>query len=117
MRACPHCHQPVASQAIVCPHCRTALKAHGHPGMTLHRATGGEPLCLSCLYHADDSCTFPKRPTAMDCTLYRDRQPQPVSPLRYSPSVQIKIWMARHSTGLLVLGLLVVSLLVVLWSK
>ncbi|HEY9846731.1 MAG TPA: hypothetical protein V6D03_11105, partial [Candidatus Caenarcaniphilales bacterium] len=72
MFSCPCCHQPVPTPAIACPHCRTLLKAHGHPGIPLHRALGEAPLCQSCLYHFDDSCTFPQRPEARACTLYRN---------------------------------------------
>ncbi len=40
--------------------------------MTLHRAKGDEYLCNTCTYHIDDSCTYPKRPYAKDCTLYQN---------------------------------------------
>ncbi|MEA5513598.1 zinc ribbon domain-containing protein, partial [Nodularia sp. UHCC 0506] len=70
--SCPTCHQLVDNQAITCPYCRTTLKAYGHPGIPLHRATGKEFLCDSCTYHADDTCNFPQRPYAKDCTLYEN---------------------------------------------
>ncbi|MBD2020774.1 zinc ribbon domain-containing protein [Leptolyngbya sp. FACHB-36] len=113
MPDCPRCHQSVDTTAITCPYCRTALKAHGHPGMTLYRATGAEPLCLTCTYHADDSCTFPKRPDAMDCTLYHDRaQPQTPARSNYVRNVTLKSWFRRNLTWFVLLGLVLISLLV-----
>ncbi len=38
----------------------------------LHKAPGIDPLCKSCTYHHDDSCTTPERPNATECTLYHD---------------------------------------------
>ena len=72
MPQCPQCQQPVDSQAVICPHCHTPLKAYGHPGITLHRSSAGAYLCNTCTYQADDSCTFPQRPYAQECTLYDD---------------------------------------------
>jgi uncharacterized protein CbrC (UPF0167 family) len=115
LSTCPKCHQSIDAQAIECPYCRTVLKAYGHPGMTLHRAQGQEPLCLTCSYHEDDSCTFPKRPDAMDCTLYHDRtKPLVTTTPGYSTSFQIKTWLRRYRFGLLIAGLLFVSLVVTL---
>ncbi len=115
MPDCPKCHQPVDSQALECPYCRTLLKAHGHPGMKLYRATDGEPLCTTCAYHEDDTCNFPKRPYAMDCTLYRDRtQPITVPTSGYAPNVQLKIWLSRNLVWLILLGLVLLSLLIAL---
>ncbi|NJL90883.1 MAG: zinc ribbon domain-containing protein [Coleofasciculaceae cyanobacterium SM2_1_6] len=74
MPQCPQCHQPIDSQAVICPHCRTPLKAYGHPGIPLHRSTKGTYLCDSCTYHADDSCNYPQRPYAQECTLYDDQE-------------------------------------------
>ena len=71
MPTCPRCNKSVPATAIDCPHCKLTLKAHGHPGMTLYRAKD-EPLCATCIYDADDSCNFPKRPDAMTCTLYQE---------------------------------------------
>ena len=71
MPACPRCEKPVSVAALKCPHCNLTLKAHGHPGMTLYRGKA-EPLCATCAYDADNTCTFPKRPDAMTCTLYQD---------------------------------------------
>lgn len=76
MSDCPTCHQPVPSQAIVCPHCQTPLKAFGHPGIPLHRTETDAYLCPSCVYEADDTCTFPQRPYARVCTLYVSQQQQ-----------------------------------------
>jgi len=114
MPACPRCHQSIAPQAIACPSCHMPLKAHGHPGMPLHRAIGSEPLCLTCTYHADDTCTFPKRPEAMDCTLYDDvSKPLAAAHVSYTGS-GLKTWVKRHSGLLALLGLLLLSLMVVL---
>ncbi|MBD2100899.1 zinc ribbon domain-containing protein [Leptolyngbya sp. FACHB-261] len=74
MLECPRCHQPVSSTDVTCPVCSETLKAHGHPGMPLHRAERGAFLCDTCVYQADDSCTFPQRPQALSCTLYRSQQ-------------------------------------------
>jgi hypothetical protein len=113
MPACPRCHQSIAASALTCPRCQMVLKAHGHPGMTLHRATGGEPLCLTCAYHADDSCTFPKRPDAMDCTLYTDcTQPRAIGPQSSRPSLQA--WLRQNSGWIALLALLLLSLVWVL---
>ncbi|WP_414551746.1 zinc ribbon domain-containing protein [Anabaena sp. CCY 0017] len=116
--SCPHCHQLVDSQAITCPYCRTTLKAYGHPGIPLHRATGEEYLCDSCTYHADDTCNFPKRPYAKDCTLYENLE---ASQLRLqeqreasSFDATVKKWTKRHQSLLLLLGLLFICLLVAL---
>ncbi len=116
MPDCPLCHQAVEPQAIACPHCRVPLKAHGHPGMPLYRAIGDEPLCLTCTYHADDTCTFPKRPTAMDCTLYNDtRQTPTAEPSGYKSGSHIKTWGKRNAGLLALIGLLLISLMVALW--
>ncbi|MEM6403842.1 MAG: zinc ribbon domain-containing protein, partial [Cyanobacteria bacterium P01_D01_bin.116] len=61
---CPRCKQPVNSQAVTCPFCRTQLKAYGHPGIPLHRSEGDEYLCDTCTYHGDNTCNYPKRPYA-----------------------------------------------------
>lgn len=112
MPECPKCHQPISSRAIACPYCRTSLKAHGHPGMTLYRATSDEPLCLTCQYHLDDTCNFPKRPDAMDCTLYRDINQPSAAPAPGSASgFQVRLWFKRNLVWFLLLGLLLVSLL------
>lgn len=38
----------------------------------LHKAPGTEPLCNTCTYHLDNTCTEPQRPEATECTLYHD---------------------------------------------
>ena len=72
MTTCPQCDRTISPTAINCPYCQLALKAHGHPGMTLHRASGETFLCDTCTYEADNTCNFPKRPTAKTCTLYQN---------------------------------------------
>ena len=115
MQDCPRCHQLVEPQAIACPSCRTPLKAHGHPGIPLYQAAGEEPLCVTCTYHADDTCTFPKRPLAMDCTLYHDvRKLTATTRLDYTASFRLQTWVKRNAGLLALLGLVLISLLVVL---
>lgn len=38
----------------------------------LHKAPGDEPLCQTCTYHQENTCTSSQRPTATECTLYQD---------------------------------------------
>ncbi|EAW38921.1 hypothetical protein [Lyngbya sp. PCC 8106] len=115
MPECPRCHQPVDSQALACPHCKFQLKAFGHPGIPLHRATQETYLCSSCLYHEDDTCNFPQRPYAKECTLYHDRSEPilPPPPVKSSPQGlgAIKYWVKNNGVWLVLLGLLAVSLL------
>jgi hypothetical protein len=70
MAMCPSCQQQLDAGAIACPHCGFLLKAHGHPGIPIHRSSGEEYLCETCVYHTDDSCNYPQRPQAKTCTLY-----------------------------------------------
>ena len=117
MPNCPRCHQPVDAQAVSCPYCRTPLKAYGHPGIPLYRAFGEEPLCQSCIYHADDTCNFPQRPHARECTLYHDISNQLEMNQQHninSPVIAVRSWIRRHQTWLLLLGLLFVSFLIAL---
>ena len=109
MAACPQCSSPLPPQAVQCPRCKIELKAHGHPGIDLHRATGAEPLCATCLYDADDSCTYPKRPKAMDCTLYRSVDEQPE--LKPNEIYQIP-WQRKHATRIALFILIVFSLII-----
>jgi len=118
MPACPRCQQPVGSQAVRCPCCQAPLKAHGHPGIPLHRAPEGEFLCDRCAYHADNSCNFPQRPYARSCPLFVDRDRPWPHPLPARPSVPgeaARGWQWRRHRGLLlVLAAIAVSLLLAL---
>ncbi|NJO41237.1 MAG: zinc ribbon domain-containing protein [Cyanobacteria bacterium CRU_2_1] len=115
MSTCPRCHQSVDAQAIACPYCRTVLKAHGHPGIPLFRATEDEYLCQSCTYDEDDSCNYPQRPYAKECTLYHNRL-QPIEVKGYKPSLQssTKAWLRQNTSWLILVGLLVISVLIAL---
>lgn len=114
--SCPRCHQLVDSQAISCPYCRTTLKAYGHPGIPLHRATGDGYLCDSCTYHDDNTCNFPQRPYAKDCTLYENLEQSKLNleQQRYSSSFggTIRSWMKQNQALVMLLGLLFVCLLI-----
>jgi len=118
---CPRCHQLVESQAISCPYCQITLKAFGHPGIPLHHATGNEYLCDRCTYHIDDSCNFPKRPYAKDCTLYQniaERQFKQAQQRQNSSfEANLQIWVKRHQVWLLLLGLLLICLLIALLTS
>lgn len=121
MPNCSRCHQFVNSKAIACPYCKTPLKAYGHPGITLHRAIGDTPLCESCTYHADDTCTFPQRPNAMECTLYNDiSKPQLETNPIYAPRRRlfqsVKFWCQRNPAVLALLGIVFVSILLTLYK-
>ncbi|WP_460202616.1 hypothetical protein [Scytonema sp. NUACC21] len=115
---CPRCHQPVNSQAVKCPHCRAELKAYGHPGIPLHRATGEGYLCDTCTYHADDTCNFPQRPYATECILYQNIEERQLELQQQSQSssfgVTIRNWMRRNQALLLLLALLFVCFLIAL---
>lgn len=115
---CPRCHQPVNSQAVTCPHCGNQLKAYGHPGIPLHRATGKEYLCDTCTYHADDTCNFPQRPFAKECILYQniEESKQELQQQRYTSSfgATVKSWMRRNQALVLLLVLLFVCLMIAL---
>ncbi|MEC4815799.1 MAG: zinc ribbon domain-containing protein [Scytonema sp. PMC 1069.18] len=117
-RTCPRCHQPIKSQAVTCPYCRAELKAHGHPGIPLHRATGKEYLCDSCTYHADDTCNFPQRPFAKECTLYQNLEEMKLELQQqqhaHNFGVTISNWIRRNQTLLLLLGLLLICFLLAL---
>jgi C4-type Zn-finger protein len=115
MPVCPRCQQFVESQAIVCPTCRLMLKAHGHPGIPLFRAEEDEYLCQTCTYHEDDTCNFPQRPFAKECTLYHNPQTS-AQWLTYKPSRQALVqgWLRRNTPLLIVAALLLISLLIAL---
>lgn len=118
MPNCPRCHQSINAQAVTCPYCRTPLKAYGHPGIPLHRATGEAPLCESCIYHVDDSCNFPQRPHARECTLYQDIEQNQLNITQHNSArgflPSITSWVKRNQIWLLLLGLLLVSFLIAL---
>ncbi len=105
MPSCPKCHQSVATNAVTCTNCGVELKAHGHPGIDLHRAQGGTFLCDSCTYHQDDSCTFPQRPQAVTCTLYQDVAVAQEPRLRAADIYTIPWW--RKYSGWIVLAIIV----------
>lgn len=118
MPNCPRCHQSINAQAVTCPYCRTPLKAYGHPGIPLHRATGEPPLCESCIYHADDSCNFPQRPHARECTLYQDIAQKQLNINQHNSArglPSIASWVKRNQIWLLLLSLLLVSFLITLF--
>ncbi|MBE9009302.1 zinc ribbon domain-containing protein [Pseudanabaenaceae cyanobacterium LEGE 13415] len=108
MLNCPRCGQSIQQSAIACPRCRTPLKAHGHPGIVLHRATGAESLCKSCLYDADDTCNYPQRPDARECTMYHDVTIPIVStPQRYETSPGV--WIRRNAGWIALVMLIILS--------
>jgi len=112
MPHCPHCDQPIDSQALTCPHCRRALKAHGHPGIPLHTATGETYLCDSCTYHEDDTCTFPQRPYAKTCTLYQNSaEPMVVASYRPRTANIVKGWFSQNKGIVLFLIIIALSIL------
>lgn len=112
MPQCPHCHQAVDTQAITCPHCRCLLKAHGHPGIPLYRAEDAEFLCQTCRYQADDTCNFPQRPYAKECTMYRlDQGPDaPSAKAAYKPH---RPW-TQYAGWLVFIALVAIAILLAL---
>jgi C4-type Zn-finger protein len=116
MSECPNCHQAVSERAIACPYCRTSLKAFGHPGITLHQSQS-DYLCKSCLYHQDDTCTFPQRPYAKTCTLYTSSENR-VQPPAYRPpmSSQVGMWL-RQNSGWVLLGLVAAVSMAIAFSN
>ncbi|KGF72986.1 hypothetical protein DO97_02695 [Neosynechococcus sphagnicola sy1] len=124
MPSCPRCQQfikpSVYAQAIACPTCQAPLKAFGHPGIPLHHAKGQSSLCVSCTYHRDNSCSFPQRPHARDCTLYRQYFPLQAiqaTPPRSDFSRQLRLWQQRHGLWIAMVSLLAVSILVTLMGR
>jgi hypothetical protein len=115
MLSCPRCQAAIEPTTIQCPNCRLELKAHGHPGITLHRAEGETALCATCVYEADDSCNFPQRPHAQTCTLYRSIHRDPAEALP-PPSMgeKVSFWMRHHRGLIALIGLVLLSLLLVL---
>ena len=119
MQNCPRCHQSISSKVVTCPHCKTVLKAYGHLGITLHRAMGETPLCKSCTYDADDTCTFPQRPYAKECTLYNDiSKPHLEAERLYAPRrgliQSLRLWSQRNPALVGLLALVAVSFLLAL---
>lgn len=114
MPVCPQCHQSVTSMALKCPHCQLPLKAFGHPGIPLHRATDDEFLCGTCFYDQDDSCNYPQRPRAKECMLYHPQdQPLVPAPVNYASSWQqvLQRWVKQNLVWLVLLGLILLSVL------
>lgn len=112
---CPRCYQRVEPQAVTCPHCHTSLKAYGHPGIPLHQAEGETYLCETCLYEADDTCTFPQRPYAKTCTLYHNiDEPLAEEEYQLSPRATLKAWVRQNKGLLLLLCLISISILLVI---
>lgn len=122
MPDCPRCHRIINSHAVSCNHCGTVLKAYGHQGITLHQAFGEKPLCESCSYHADDTCNFPQRPYAQECTLYNDLSQdrlgfdQIYNPRR-SALESLGLWCQRHPAWLGLIILVLVSFLLTFMGK
>jgi hypothetical protein len=84
------------------------LKAHGHPGIPLHQTSGVNFLCDTCIYHFDNTCNFPKRPYAQDCTLYQS-EPFQQLPSRHR-SFSLDVWVKRNMGWLILGGILVLIL-------
>ncbi len=115
MLSCPRCQATIEPTAIQCPRCRLTLKAHGHPGMTLHRTEGDGFLCATCLYDADDTCNFPQRPDAETCTLYRSvNSTKELALPTPSAGERISFWFRNHRGLVGIVGLLLFSLMLVL---
>ncbi|MDY7005227.1 MAG: zinc ribbon domain-containing protein [Cyanobacteriota bacterium] len=115
MSNCPRCHQPIDSQAIACPYCRVSLKAFGHPGIPIYHTQTEEYLCNSCIYHFDDTCNFPQRPYAKNCTLYHDQSEPLVPPTNFNHISwfgTVKFWLQRNTIWWLLLSLVLISLII-----
>ncbi|WP_110985286.1 zinc ribbon domain-containing protein [Acaryochloris thomasi] len=89
MSNCPRCNYLLQKTAVSCPQCGTALTAYGHPGIPLYQAQEDTFLCSTCVYELDDTCTFPQRPHAKTCTLYRDSRTPRSAPTR-RPQASLK---------------------------
>lgn len=117
MPSCPRCQATLEATALQCPRCQIALKAHGHPGIPLHRAGVGETLCPTCRYHADDSCNFPQRPQAQTCTLYRPLHNEVEDDLPPARREGLGRWLRRYSGLGWLVGLVMLSLVLVLLQQ
>jgi predicted amidophosphoribosyltransferase len=118
MPDCPRCRQPVDAQAIACPYCSNPLKAYGHPGITLHQAVGGEYLCQTCLYHVDDTCNFPQRPYAQNCTLYYDQShPLVTEKPKLQSSRSFQAWFRRNGMWVVLGAIIFVSIMMALSGR
>ena len=115
MAKCPRCDRSVNRDALECPYCKNPLKAFGHPGIPVYQATDDNFLCDHCIYDADDSCNYPKRPYAKSCTMFHDKEKPLVEESMTSSSrgfiAAIKLWLRRHRGLLMILILIVISLL------
>lgn len=116
MSTCPRCHQIVDSQAVKCPKCHNPLKAFGHPGIPLYQAPQGEFLCDRCVYHDDDSCNYPQRPLAKNCTLFRDRDLAIEETVTYTPDIatKFKYWCLRNRGLIAIAILFLISIVLVI---
>lgn len=110
MSVCSRCQAQVDAQAIQCPHCGLALKAHGHPGIPLHRADHNTYLCQTCVYDQDDTCNFPQRPLATTCTLYQDCQAVATVEEGLPAAHRLNYWFRRYQIWLSLGGLLLLSI-------
>jgi hypothetical protein len=79
--------------------------------MKLHHAKGNVPLCPSCAYDADNSCTFPKRPSAMDCTLYQNSQTLPEATRQEIYRIP---WQRKNGFRLILAALIILAVIVAL---
>ena len=114
MPTCPNCKQPITQRDLTCPTCRIPLKAFGHQGIDLYRSSDEMPLCETCTYHLDDTCNFPNRPLARECTLYRDIHRPETLPQPRSQSRHLRSWLQQHAGWVAIGGLLLISLVLVL---
>ncbi len=84
--------------------------------MSLNRTKDNRILCTTCIYDADDSCNFAKRPNATSCTLYQDiKQAADASADIAKQPLYALPWWRKVNRVWLALGLLIaISLLVTL---
>ncbi len=112
MPTCPQCNQSIVFDAVTCSNCGLELKAHGHPGIDLYRSQSGSYLCETCVYHQDDSCTFPQRPQAVTCTLYVNIAQEPESA---ASKIYTIPWWRKYSGWLLLAALILISVALVVF--